>query len=396
MSVVYEATSQINEALVANLKALEFANKAGSQWTLAIVYSNFVILYSMLEDLEHAEHYYSLLTEMPKEVFSNSFVRIGGCKTALSRARKQYRQAADLIRDSLSALRGGINPAQEVVVYRKYAQVLQKIGMLDEAEEQLIKAQKLERKVKRVFEHSNVYSFFLAPKKIDLNQKFKVRLDLINVSMREANITGIQSLTPKGLKILRMSESCTLENGYIVVYPKTLQPFAGTTITIEFQAEKPGLFTFSPQIRYLDDINRAKKFDLEPHTLCVNTSSQDQEKNIPPTIEFRSQASRSTFDYLIHSFTEDLTRRKVPLESAGWRTLMDIVKNTKVTKYSLYEFSRSKGKPLSELERMGLIESKYFIGERGRGGRIIKIRVVHDNQMVKAHLTSLNRSFPEK
>ena len=75
--LVYEATSQINEALAANLKALEFANKAGSQWTLAIAYSNFVILYSMLEDLEHAEHYYSLLTEMPKEVVSNTFVRIG-------------------------------------------------------------------------------------------------------------------------------------------------------------------------------------------------------------------------------------------------------------------------------------------------------------------------------
>ena len=75
---------------------------------------------------------------------------------------------------------------------------------------------------------------------------------------------------------------------------------------------------------------------------------------------------------------------------------MDVVKNTKVTKYSLYEFSRSKGKPLSELERLGLVESKYFIGERGRGGRIVKIRVAYDNQVVRAHLTSLNRSFSEK
>jgi tetratricopeptide (TPR) repeat protein len=396
MSLVYEATSQINEALTANLKALEFANKAGSQWTLAIAYSNFVLLYSMLEDLEHTERYYSLLSEMPKEVVSNTFVRIGACKTVLSIAKKHYRQAAGLMQESLSVLEEGINPSQEVAVYRNYAQVLQKLGMFDEAEEQLIKAQKLERRVKRVFEHSNVYSFFLAPRKLNLDQKFKVRLDLFNVSVKEANITGIQGLTPKGLKILNMSESCSLENGCIVVYPKTLQPFAGITITIEFQPEKAGLFTFLPQIRYLDDMKRTKKFDLAPHTLGVNTSSLDQGENISPTIEFRSQASRSTFDYLIHSFTEDSTRRKVPLESAGWRTLMDIVKNTKVTKYSLYEFSRSKGKPLSELERMGLVESKYFIGERGRGGRIIKIRVAYDNQVVKAHLTSLNRSFSEK
>ena len=83
----------------------------------------------MLEDLEHAEHYYSLLTEMPKEVVSNTFVRIGACKTALSLARKQYRQAADLMQESLSALGGGINPSQEVAVYRKYAQALQKQGM---------------------------------------------------------------------------------------------------------------------------------------------------------------------------------------------------------------------------------------------------------------------------
>ena len=113
--------------------------------------------------------------------------------------------------------------------------------------------------MKRAFEHSNVYPFFLAPKKVDLDQKFKVRLDLINVSKREANMIGIQGLTPKGLKILRMSESCSLENDCIVVYPKTLQPFVGTTITVEFQAEKAGLFTFSPQIRYLDDIEENQK-----------------------------------------------------------------------------------------------------------------------------------------
>ena len=217
------------------------------------------------------------------------------------------------MQESLSALGEGINPSQEVAVYRNYAQVLQKLGMLNEAEEQLIKAQKLERKVKRAFEHSNVYPFFLAPKKVDLDQKFKVRLDLFNVSKREANMIDIQGLTPKGLKILRMSESCSLENDYIVVYPKTLQPFTGTTITIEFQGEKAGLFTFSPQIRYLDDMERTKKFDLAPHTLWVNASSLDQGENIPLVIEFRSQASRSTFDYLIHSFIEDLTRRKIPL-----------------------------------------------------------------------------------
>jgi predicted ATPase len=396
MSVVYEASSQINEALAANLKALEFANKAGSQWTLAIAYSNFVLLYSTLEDVEHAEHYFSLLTEMPKEVVSNNFVRIGACKTALSIARKQYRQAVDLMQDSLAALGGGINPSQQVAIYRKYAQVLQKQGMLNEAEEQLIKAQKLERKVKRSFEHSNVYPFFLAPQKINSGQKFKIRLDLINVSMKEANMTDIQGLTPKGLKILRMSESCSLENDCIVVHPKTLQPFVGTSITVEFQAQKPGLFTFSPQISYIDDMKRTKRFDLAPHILGVNASSLDQRENIPLVIEFRSQASRSAFDYLIRSFVEDSTRRKVSFESAGWRTLMDVVKNTQVTKYSLYESSRGKGKPLSELERLHLVESKHFIGERGRGGRVIKIRVVYNNQIVRAHLTTLNSCFSEK
>jgi len=386
MSLVYEVNLQINEALAANLKALEFASKAGSQWTLAIAYSNFILLYSMLEDLELAEKYYSLLTEMPKEVVSNTFVRIGACKTVLSLAKKQYHQAAVLMQESLSTLEKGINPSQKVAVYRNYAQALQKLGMLNEAEEQLIKAQKLERRVKRAFEHSNIYPFFLAPKKVDLNQKFKIRLDLFNVSKREANMIDLQGLTPKGLKILRMPESCSLENDYIVVCPKTLQPFTGTTIAIEFQGEKAGLFTFSPQIRYLDDMKRTKKFDLAPHTLWVNASSLDQGENIPLVIEFRSQASRSIFDYLIHSFVEDSKRKKVPLENAGWRTLMDVVKNTQVSKYSLYEFSRGKGKPLSELERMGLVESKYFIGERGRGGRIAKIRVAYDNQVVKAHL----------
>jgi tetratricopeptide (TPR) repeat protein len=393
MSSIYEATSRIEEALAANKKALEFATKAGSQWTTAITCSNFVRLYSMLENLEQAEFYYSLLIKMPIEVVSNQFVSIGSCKTALSLARKQYNQATDFLQEILSPLREGVHPLQEVGAYKKYALSLQKQGMWDKAQEQLFKAQKLERKFSQAFEHSNVHAFFLAPKKADLGEEFRVRLDLINVSRKEADIIGIQGLVPKGLKMLRTSELCKLESECIVVYPKTLQPFAGTTVTVDFQAEKVGLFAFSPQIRYLDDLKRTKKFDLPQYLLCANTSSLDSEKNTQIGIEFQYQNSRSAFDYLIRSFVEDLTHRKVPLESAGWRTLMDVAKNTPLTKYSLYESSNDKGKPLTELERLGLIESKYFTGERGRGGRIIKIRVTYDNQTIKGHLCQLDSSF---
>jgi hypothetical protein len=46
-----------------------------------------------------------------------------------------------------------------------------------------------------------------------------------------------------------------------------------------------------------------------------------------------------------------------------------------------------KRKAISELECRGLIETRLFDGERGRGGRILKARTVVENEIVKKQIS---------
>jgi hypothetical protein len=100
-------------------------------------------------------------------------------------------------------------------------------------------------------------------------------------------------------------------------------------------------------------------------------------------LEFRTDAARKVFEYLTKSFAEDYMRRKLDLGKSGWRSLVQIMNNTKVSSRKIYGSKGVPGRTVSELEKRGLIEKRTFIGERGRGGKIVRIRICYERELVK-------------
>lgn len=43
----------------------------------------------------------------------------------------------------------------------------------------------------------------------------------------------------------------------------------------------------------------------------------------------------------------------------------------------------------SELEKRGLVDDRVFLGERGRGGRIFKIRLAYEKETIKRYIDQL-------
>ena len=99
--------------------------------------------------------------------------------------------------------------------------------------------------------------------------------------------------------------------------------------------------------------------------------------------EFASEPSKMAFDYLASAFVEDYMRRRIAQEKAGWRSLMKIVNEGKLSRSSLYGYGGRKGRVLIELESRGLVEARLFPGERGRGGKILKLRVAYEKEIIK-------------
>jgi hypothetical protein len=107
------------------------------------------------------------------------------------------------------------------------------------------------------------------------------------------------------------------------------------------------------------------------------------------SFEFSSEGAQKTFSYIINAFIDDYMRQKLSLEKSGWRTLMDTVRHGGVSKSNVYSAHGGMGSAIAELDKRGLVEIRIFPGERGRGGRILKLRPAYDKETIKRYVDAV-------
>jgi hypothetical protein len=104
------------------------------------------------------------------------------------------------------------------------------------------------------------------------------------------------------------------------------------------------------------------------------------------TAEFNSEKSRLLFDSLVKSFTDDYMVKRLYFEQAGWRTLSEMSRVTKIPRATLYGEHGNYGTMMNELLARGLIETRIFTGQRGRGGEVLRARIAYDKEPVKRYV----------
>ena len=95
-----------------------------------------------------------------------------------------------------------------------------------------------------------------------------------------------------------------------------------------------------------------------------------------PTALEDSKNSKQLLDFLKAAYVQDDEVLRVPLEKCGWRSLVQIARGTGLPINTLYgKRPGDVGHDLLELTRANLIELRYFKGERGRGGEVMRCRI---------------------
>ena len=79
-------------------------------------------------------------------------------------------------------------------------------------------------------------------------------------------------------------------------------------------------------------------------------------------------------------------------DKSGWRSIVDVARETSIPVSSLYTRGRNVTTPFRELLKRGMIEMKLAPGERGRGGKITRVRVAYEKAPVKDYVNKLARS----
>jgi len=237
------------------------------------------------------------------------------------------------------------------------------------------------------FEHANIQAHLTTSEEATVGEEMGVRLDLVNVAKDFGLLVRADDLIPPGFKVITLPSQYSIENGSIDMKGKRLEPLKVESIKLNLQATEAGVTELNPKVVYVDEAGKFETCRPEPVNITVHPKL---------TFEFKTKTAQSVFGFLISSFVEDYMRRRISLEKSGWRTLMQIIKHAKVSKSSVYGAGGRRGPAISELERRGLVETRVFPGERGRGGRILKMRISYEKETIKRHIDQRIMKIKEK
>ena len=108
---------------------------------------------------------------------------------------------------------------------------------------------------------------------------------------------------------------------------------------------------------------------------------EDVAKAVALKLEFKSEAAEKAFNFLVSAFMEDCVGKRLPPERSVWITMTEVAKKAQIPMYSLYGRYGKGGEASQELMRLGIVESRFLTGERGRGGRVLKLRIFYKRKM---------------
>lgn len=386
--------ANLQEALDKSLKALYFAEKTDSYWAQGTACSNLTTYYTMLEDGKHAEEYFGKLMKLPPDVHLNAMVNAPIATAYYLASKNQWEQATKVFDSMLAHYVTDPNPGAEAIIRMSYAWVLSKQGRFEEAKKQAEKAKVVHDEMTQRFDHLNVYATLMAPANVLSDQVFEVRLDLVNVSRTNCQLIRIENLLPREFRLVSPCKNVSFEDDVAKLKKNRLEPFEVSTVKLKVQATKTGIFNLSPRVLYVSDLKENKSAAVNSTSITVSAVATSQCETEPAPdaeqarIEFESENSRRVFNYLAKAFNEDYKVRKLMKERSGWRTMMDIVKAAKVSKNSIYGPSGRHGHLIAGLEQRGILETRVFDGERGRGGKIVRARIAYEKEAVRREVCS--------
>lgn len=368
---------EIERALSKSLEALGYAEKTDSDWGTGVVYSNLTMFFSALGDSKHADEYFKKLSNLPIYAQRNVYVGMPTAKACFLGCINRWNEANLLFETIISTLLPLPVRGVEAHVRLAYAGSLKKQGQIQLAQEQEKTSRILFDNISIQLEKGEVFASLMAPVRLSTDQSFEMRIDLANISKQSVILENIEDLLYPEFVVKPMPSLGVVKDNKVLLGNHELKPLSVQSIKLSIQATKLGTYRLAPKITYADSNGQTKVATTRIIDINVGATpikigiDKEEDKNISI---FKSQTAEAIFNFLHKSYQQDYLQYRLPQERSGWRTLMEIVRGAKVSRYSVYGSSAG-GQAIATLQQTGLVEVRMFEGERGRGGKIIKVRI---------------------
>jgi hypothetical protein len=120
------------------------------------------------------------------------------------------------------------------------------------------------------FEHADVQAnLIVRQKELKVGENLGIELELVNAGKGSALLTKVTEIVPKGFEVAEKSENCRLEDSYLNMKGKRLDPLKTEEVKLALKPTLQGTFSLKPRVLYLDENGKYKSHELEPVTITV-------------------------------------------------------------------------------------------------------------------------------
>jgi tetratricopeptide (TPR) repeat protein len=261
----------LKAAIAQALKAAELAEETDSYAWRSYSYGNLVRQYAAVGDMEQADKYFKKLDKVSEEA-PMAGGPMGYWGVLLSKAgyfssKGQWKEANKFFEGAIE----GFGPIGAIGagVRQGYCWALLQQGRFADAKLQYEKAKETLDGLEKRFVHAKILGYFIAPRRVEVDKEFNMRIDLVNVAKSSGVLVRVEGLVPADFKVTATQPHYDMQEGSIELEKKTTSPFKDEAITFTVQATKAGVFNLNPQLIYVDDLGETKMCKLKPVTIIV-------------------------------------------------------------------------------------------------------------------------------
>jgi len=230
-------------------------------------------------------------------------------------------------------------------------------------------------------------------REVPLGGEMVLETEIANVGKGPATLLKVTGLVPGGFELAQNGSK--LVEGGVDLNGRRLEQLKTHQLKLSLKPTRQGSFEVRPRVFFADDSGNYRSYQFRPVSLTVVEPEAPSlgvptvepprltSITLPDDIQFESSRSGDVFLFLIRQFVRDHMTKRIVVDKAGWRTLMDVVRELDLPRSALYGPLGKDGPVLRELERRGFVETRIFPKERGRGGAVKRTRVAYENVIVK-------------
>ncbi len=120
-------------------------------------------------------------------------------------------------------------------------------------------------------EHADVQaSLLLAQSSVQINEPLPLEIELVNAGRATAQLIKVDALGAEGFDFLETPSTYPMEDRYLVLKGKRLEPLRTEEIRLMLRPDRPGVFRLRPRILYLDADGKYRVHEPEPVEVTVS------------------------------------------------------------------------------------------------------------------------------